>query len=86
MHVSPSEANAVIEIMSHNRDEKDETEIHKVLQLMKKHNSIQYAQQCSIKFLMEAAEKFKENFKHVSNNKAKQLFLSLIHFFVEREY
>ncbi len=83
---TPNEAQTVIDIMARPRTEKTEEEIQSVLQLMHKYNSIQYAQKCSIKLLQEAAELFTQKFAHLPNNRAKQLFLSLIHFFVEREY
>ncbi len=81
-----AEAQKVIDIMAHSRTEKSETEIQSVLELMRKYNSIEYAQKCAKKLLKEATEKFNLKFAHLPNNRAKQLFLSLIHFFVEREY
>lgn len=80
------EAQSVIDIMGRSRTEKTEDEVQSVLHLMHKYNSIQYAQKCSIELLQEAAEQFTHKFAHLPNNRAKQLFLALIHFFVEREY
>lgn len=81
-----SESDTVIEIMARSRSEKTEEDIAKVLKLMHKYNSIEYAQQHSKTLLKEAAELFTHNFGHLPDNKAKNLFLSVIHFFVEREY
>ena len=53
---------------------------------MKKYKSITYAQQRSKILLQEAAGQFRSSFAHLPDGRAKQLFLSLIHFFVEREY
>ncbi len=83
---TPAEAQNVIDIMARERDEKTEADVQSVLHLMKKYNSIQYAQKCSKTLLQEAAEQFIQNFAHLPNNRAKHLFLSLINFFVEREY
>lgn len=83
---TPPEAQNVIEIMARPRTEKTEDDVQSVLQLMQKYNSIEYAQKCSKTLLQEAAEKFNQSFAHLPNNRAKHLFLSLIHFFVEREY
>lgn len=83
---TPSEAQNVIDIMAQPRAEKTEADVQIVLQLMQKYKSIQYAQKCSKTLLQQATEKFNQNFAHLPNNRAKQLFLSLIHFFIEREY
>ena len=72
--------------MARPRDEKSEAEVERVLQLMQKYKSITYAQQRSKALLQEAAGQFSHNFAHLPDERAKQLFLSLIHFFVEREY
>ncbi len=81
-----TEAQHVIDIMARPRDEKTGSEVEWVLQLMKKYKSIAYAQQRSEALLQEAACRFKQNFSHIPEGRAKQLFLSLINFFVEREY
>lgn len=81
-----SEAEDVREIMARSRTEKTENDVEKVLHLMHKYNSIEYAQQRSKTLLQDAAELFTQNFAHLPDNKAKNLFLSLINFFVEREY
>ena len=81
-----TEAQHVIDIMARPRAEKTEAEIQSVLQLMQKYNSIDYAQQRSKALLQEAAGQFTQNFGHLPEGRAKHLFLSLIHFFVEREY
>ncbi len=81
-----AEAQQVIDIMARPRDEKSEAEVENVLQLMQKYKSITYAQQRAKALLQEAARRFSHNCAHLPNERAKQLFLSLIHFFVEREY
>ena len=83
---TPPEAQYVIDIMAQPRAEKTEADVLGVLKLMEKYNSIQYAQKCSKTLLKEAAEHFTQKFDHLPNNRAKHLFLSLINFFVEREY
>ena len=83
---SATEAQHVVDIMARPRDEKTEAEVESVLRLMQKYKSITYAQQRSQTLLQEAAERFKNNFAYLPDGRAKQLFFSLIHFFVEREY
>ena len=83
---SSAEAEQVIDIMARPRDEKTETEVESVLHLMRKYKSITYAQQRSQALLQEAAGRFQNNFAHLADGRAKQLFFSLIRFFVEREY
>ena len=83
---SAAEAQHIIDIMARPRDEKTEAEVESVLRLMQKYKSITYAQQRSQALLQEAAGRFKNNFAHLPDGRAKQLFFSLIRFFVEREY
>ena len=66
--------------MARPRDEKTETEVESVLRLMQKYKSITYAQHRSKALLQEAAGRFSRNFAHLPDERAKQLFLSLIHF------
>ena len=81
-----AEARQVIDIMARPRNEKTEAEIESVLQLMRKYESITYAQRRSQALLHEAAGEFKNNYAHLPDGRAKQLFLAFINFFVEREY
>ena len=81
-----AEAQNVIDIMARPRSEKTEIDVQNVLELMRKYNSIQYAQKCSKTLLEKASDMFTQNFAHLPNNRAKHLFLSLIRFFVEREF
>ena len=83
---TPAEAQHVIDIMARPRQEKTEAQVESVLQLMVKYKSITYAQRRSQALLQEAAGRFNNNFAYLRDGTAKQLFLSLIHFFVEREY
>lgn len=83
---TPTEAQHVIDIMARPREEKTDAEIESVLHLMQKYNAIEYAQRRSKALLQEVAGQFRNNFAHLPNRRAKHLFLSLIHFFVEREY
>ena len=83
---TPIEAQHVIDIMARPREEKTEAEIESVLHLMQKYNSIEYAQRRSKALLQEVAGQFRNNFAHIPEGRAKHIFLSLIHFFVEREY
>ena len=81
-----AEAQHIIDIMARPRNEKTEAEVESILQLMQKYKSITYVQQRSKELLQSAAKRFNDNFAHLPDGRAKQLFLSLIHFFVEREY
>ena len=81
-----AEAQHVIDIMARPRNEKTEAEVESVLQLMEKYKSITYVQRRSKALLQSAAERFSHNYAHLPDGRAKQLFLSLLHFFVEREY
>lgn len=83
---TPTEAQHVIDIMARPRDEKTEADVENVLKLMQKYNSIAYAQRRAKGLLQEAAGQFTHNFAHLPDSRAKRLFLSLIDFFVEREY
>jgi geranylgeranyl diphosphate synthase, type II len=80
------EAQRVIEIMDKLREEKGEDEIREVLDLMKKYDSIQYAQQRSRELVEKACERFNRDFAHLPDSRAKEIFLHLIRFVIEREY
>jgi geranylgeranyl diphosphate synthase type II len=81
-----TEAQHVVDVMARPRDEKTEAEVESILQLMQKYKSITYAQRRSKELLQKAAGRFSRNFAHLPDGRAKRLFLSLVHFFVEREY
>jgi geranylgeranyl diphosphate synthase type II len=80
------EALRVIEIMDKPREDKNQDEIEEVLHLMGKYKSIQYAQQQSKKLAQTAYTQFNHEFAHLPDSRAKNLFLRLIHFVIEREY
>ena len=80
------EALRVIEIMDKPREDKNQDEIEEVLHLMGKYKSIQYAQRQSKKLAQKAYEQFNQEFVHLPDSRAKNLFLRLMHFVIEREY
>ena len=83
---SQSEANRVIEIMSQRRAEKHQAEIREVIDLMEHYESIQYAQQRAKRLAQKAYTQFNERFSYLPDNRAKDTFLQLVHFLIEREY
>ena len=83
---SQTEANRVIEIMGQRREDKDAAEIQEVLALMKQYESIQYAQQHAKTLAQKAFTQFNQTLSHLPPTQAKDIFLHLIHFFIDREY
>ena len=83
---SQTEANRVIEIMSQRRADKHQDEIQEVLDLMKHYESIQHAQQRAKTLAQKAYAQFNQTFSHLPATQAKDIFLQLIHFLIEREY
>ena len=83
---SQAEAKRVTEIMSQRRAEKHQTEIQEVLNLMKHYESIQYAQQRAKTLAQKAYTQFNQTFSYLPETQAKDIFLQLIHFLIEREY
>ena len=83
---SQTEANRVTEIMSQLRVDKHQDEIREVLDLMKHYESIQYAQQRAKTLAQKAYTQFNQAFSHLPPTQAKDIFLDLIHFLIEREY
>lgn len=80
------EALRLIEIMDKPREDKNQQEIREVLRLMGKYESIQYAQRQSKKLAQKAYIGFNREFAHLPDSRAKNLFLRLIHFVIEREH
>lgn len=83
---SQTDANRVIEIMSQRRQDKHHDEIQEVLALMERYESIQYAQQHAKVLAQKAYTQFNRVFSHLPASQAKDNFLHLIHFVIEREY
>ena len=83
---SQTDANRVIEIMSQRRTEKHQDEIQEVLNLMQHYESIQHAQQRAKALAQRAYTQFNQTFAHLPATQAKDIFLNLIHFLIEREY
>ena len=81
-----AEALRIIEIMNKPRVDKQPDEIQEVLGLMEKYESIQYAQQRSRELAQKAYAKFNREFSYLPGSQAKDIFLQLIHFVIEREY
>ncbi len=80
------EARSLIAIMDKPREAKREDEIREVLHLMKKYKSIQYAHERSKELVDKACAKFNQEFAYLPESRAKEIFLHLIHFVIEREY
>jgi geranylgeranyl pyrophosphate synthase len=72
--------------MSKPRKEKTEIEVYDVLNLMKKYNSIQYAEQKSKRFAKKASDRFDQVSSALPGESAKQVFKNLIDFVIERQY
>jgi geranylgeranyl diphosphate synthase type II len=72
--------------MDQQRAEKNQDEIQEVLGLMERYESIQYARQRSKILAQRAYTQFNQEFSHLPASPAKDIFLRLIHFFIEREY
>ena len=53
---------------------------------MEHYESIQYAQQHAKALAQKAYTQFNEAFPHLPTSQAKDIFLDLIHFVIEREY
>tara|TARA_B100000809_G_scaffold172066_1_gene169368 strand:+ start:7737 stop:8774 length:1038 start_codon:yes stop_codon:yes gene_type:complete len=85
---SCTESESVIlkNIMSKSRKEKTEIEVYDVLNLMKKYNSIQYAEQKSKRFAKKASDGFDQVSSALPGESAKQVFKNLIDFVIERQY
>ena len=83
---SQTEANRVTEIMGQRREDKHQDEIQEVLALMKRYESIQYAQQRAKTLAQKANAQFNQAFSHLPASQAKDIFLHLINFLIEREY
>ena len=83
---SQTEANRVIEIMEQRRENKAPTEIQEVLTLMDRYGSIQFAQQRAKTLAQTASTQFNGALSHLPPTQAKDIFLRLIHFVIEREY
>ena len=81
-----SEFAILTSIMDKQRQEKTEVEVFDVLNLMKKYNSIQYAEQKSKQFAKQASDKFDQVSGILPGEEAKQIFKSLIDFVIERQY
>ncbi len=83
---SQTDANRVIEIMSQRRQDKHHDEIQEMLALMEHYKSIQYAQQHAKALAQQAYTQFNQVFDRLPATQAKDIFLQLIHFLIEREY
>ena len=83
---SPTEAKRVTEIMNQRRTEKGQDEIQEVLNLMNHYKSIQYAQQRAKILAQKAYTQFNQTFSYLPPTQAKDIFLHLIDFLIEREY
>ena len=72
--------------MSQRRQDKHHDEIQEMLALMERYESIQYAQQHAKALAQKAYTQFNRVFSHLPASQAKDNFLHLIHFVIEREY
>lgn len=83
---SQGEAKRITEIMGQRRADKDPDEIQEVLDLMQRYESIQYAQQHAKVLAKKAYTQFNQAFPNLPASQAKDIFLELINFLIEREY
>ena len=83
---SQADTTRVIEIVGQRREDKYQDEIQEVLALMDRHGSIQFAQQRAKALARKAYSQFNQVFSHLPSSRAKDIFLQLIHFIIEREY
>ena len=83
---SHRERRCVIEIMGRPRADKHQEEVGEVLDLMKQYESIQYAQQHAKTLAQRAYMQFNHAFSDLPQSRAKDIFLGLIDFLIEREY
>ena len=81
-----SESTTLKKIMDKPRQEKTEVEVFDVLNLMKKYNSIQYAEQKSKRFAKKASDEFDQMSSMMPGETAKQVFKDLIDSVIERQY
>ncbi len=78
------EADRVVDIMAKSRNNKSLADINEVLSLMEKYQSIVYAQKRAKVLVEEACAQFAQRFAHIPHNRAKNLFIPLVKFAVER--
>ena len=83
---SQTERKRVIEIMGQQRAEKHQDEIQEVLDLMGRYESIQHAEKRAKTLAQKAYTQFNQTFSYLPATQAKDTFLQLIHFVIEREY
>ena len=83
---SPEEVKRVVKIVGQQRSEKHQDEIREVIGLMERYGSIPYAQQRAKTLAQKAYTRFSETFSYLPASQAKDTFLQLIHFVIEREY
>lgn len=83
---SHKEAKRIIEIMGRPRVDKHQAEVQEVLDLMKQYESIQYAQRHAKTLAQRAYTQFNQAFSDLPQSKAKDIFLGLMDFLIEREY
>ncbi len=80
------ESKRVIEVMAKHRDDKRPSDVEEILGLMEKYNSIEYAKKHSKTLVKKACTQFEQRFAHLPDSPAKNLFLPLVNFVIEREY
>ena len=83
---SHKDGKRIIEIMEQPRVNKYQEEVQEVLDLMKQYESIQYAQRHAKTLAQRAYTQFNQAFSDLPQSKAKDIFLGLIDFLIEREY
>lgn len=80
-----SEAEEVCAILDKPRDEKTKEDYKRVINLMKKYSSIEYARNQAVQLSTKAKEKFKRVMIDQPDSSAKQNFLKLVDFVIERD-
>lgn len=80
------EAFEIFSIMNKPREDKLESEIKRILELMSKYDSIEYAKGKAQRLVEEAKNSFNDKFGDLPNAKSKEAFIQLIDFVIDREY
>lgn len=79
------EKESVLEIYSESRKDKTDEEKDYILQLMKRHGSIEYAHAKSLEFVEKAKQLFEKNTKQLNNSFPKMVISACMDFVVTRE-
>lgn len=84
-HCAPEEKTKVMEIMNKRREEKTESEVRYVWDLMLKYKSIDHANKKALEFANEAKKEFEKEFAFLQETEAKSFIRGVIDFVINRE-